>query len=74
VSADILSFSRSKGLYGGVSLDGAVVAIRGSLNNAYYGKKVSATDILIRNYVTNVHASGLIDDVTKSAMHKSAEM
>ncbi len=32
LSADILSFSRSKGLYGGVALDGAVVAIREGLN------------------------------------------
>ena len=40
LSADILSFSRSKGLFGGVSVDGAVVGVRGSLNNAYYGKKV----------------------------------
>ena len=45
LSADILSFSRSKGLYGGVSLDGAVVAPRASLNDAYYGKEVSPADI-----------------------------
>ena len=34
ISADILSFSRSKGLYGGVSLDGAIVDVRDSLNKA----------------------------------------
>jgi len=45
LSADILSFSRSKGLFGGVSVDGAVVGVRGSLNDAYYGKKVNPTDI-----------------------------
>ena len=74
LSADILSFSRSAGLYGGVSLDGAVVASRGSLNEAYYGRKVSPTDILIRHNATNVQAAKLIDDITKSAMHKTAEM
>lgn len=68
LSADILSFSRSKGLYGGVSLDGAVVAIRGSLNDAYYGKQqVSSTDVLIRHDVTNPQSSQLIKDVSKSA-------
>jgi lipid-binding SYLF domain-containing protein len=73
LSADILSFSRSKGLYGGVSLDGAVVAIRGGLNDAYYGKqKVSSTDILVRHDVTNPQSSRLVEDVTKSAAHKSA--
>jgi lipid-binding SYLF domain-containing protein len=72
LSADILSFSRSKGLYGGVSLDGAVVGVRGSLNEAYYGKKVSPSDILILHGVTNPQASGLIKAVAKSAMEKSS--
>lgn len=70
LSADILSFSESKGLYGGISLDGAVVATRGSLNDAYYGKKVSPTDILVRHDVTNPQASGLIKAVAKSAAEK----
>ena len=75
LSADILSFSRSKGLYGGVALDGAVVAVRGALNDAYYGKKgVSPTDILVRHDVTNSQAMGLIEDVTKSAAQKSASL
>ncbi len=73
LSADILSFSRSKGLYGGVSLDGAVVAVRSALNDAYYGKKgVSPTDILVRHSVTNSQAMGLIEEVTKSGARKSA--
>jgi lipid-binding SYLF domain-containing protein len=73
LSADILSFSRSKGLYGGVSLDGAVVAVRGALNDAYYGKKgVSPTDILVRHDVKNSQAMGLREDVAKSAARKSA--
>ena len=41
LSADILSFSRSKGLYGGLSLEGAVVKVRSGLNRAFYGKRVS---------------------------------
>jgi SH3 domain-containing YSC84-like protein 1 len=66
LSVDILSFSRSKGLYGGVSAEGAVVATRGSLNTAYYGKEVSTADILIRGAVTNPMASGLIADIRKA--------
>ena len=67
LSADIISFSRSKGLYGGVSVQGAVVASREALNKAYYGKDVTSTDILIRRTVTNPHASGLIEAVAKMA-------
>lgn len=66
LSADILSFARSKGLYGGVSLDGAVMAVRGSLNEAYYGRKVTPTDILVRRDVSNPQAAGLIGAVKKA--------
>ena len=55
-------------------IDGAVVASRGSLNEAYYGRNVSPTDILIRHNASNVQAAKLVDDITKSATHKSAEM
>jgi len=65
LSADILSFSRAKGLYGGLSLDGAVVAVRGGLNDAYYGKKVGPTDIFIRHEVTNPQAARLIEEIAK---------
>jgi lipid-binding SYLF domain-containing protein len=67
LSADIISFSRAKGLYGGISLDGAVVAVRESLNDAYYGKKVNPTDIFIRHEVTNPQAERLIQAVEKIA-------
>ncbi len=72
LSADILSFSRSKGLYGGISLDGAVVAVRPSLNEAYYGHTVTPTDILVRRDVKNTQAARLIEDLTKAAASSSA--
>ncbi|OPY68880.1 MAG: hypothetical protein A4E63_01913 [Syntrophorhabdus sp. PtaU1.Bin050] len=67
LSADILTFSRSKGLYGGVSLEGAVVAVREGLNNAYYSLAVSPTDILVSKTVTNPHAAGLIETLSRAA-------
>lgn len=67
LSADIISYTRAKGLYAGISLEGAVVATRGALNKAYYGKDVSPTDILIRRAVTNPHSAGLIEEVAKVA-------
>jgi lipid-binding SYLF domain-containing protein len=67
LSADILSFSRSKGLYGGVSLQGAVVAIRSGLNKAYYGKKVKPADILVSHKVANPQAGPLLEAVAKGA-------
>src|SRR5262245_14404033 len=57
LSADILSFALSKGVFLGVSLEGAIVGVRGSLNKAYFGKEVNPTDILIRQTVSNPHAA-----------------
>jgi len=67
LSADILSFARSKGLYGGISLDGVVVAVRGGLNEAYYGKKVTPAEIIVSRDVTNPQAHGLLESVARSA-------
>ncbi|MCI0666844.1 MAG: lipid-binding SYLF domain-containing protein [Methylococcaceae bacterium] len=48
-TADILSYSRSKGVYGGVSLNGEILAVNKELNLAYYGKPMDSVDILVRN-------------------------
>jgi len=61
LSVDILTFSRSKGLYGGISLEGSYVHVRDGWNQAYYGLNATPTDILITKVVTNRHASGLLD-------------
>jgi lipid-binding SYLF domain-containing protein len=66
LSADIISFARSKGLYAGISVQGAVVATRGGLNRAYYGQDVTPTDILIKRTVTNPQAAGLIQAIAKA--------
>jgi lipid-binding SYLF domain-containing protein len=67
VSADILAFSRSKGLYGGVSLDGAVVKVREKLNESYYGKGASPEKILMKRSVSNGGADRLRSQVAKLA-------
>ena len=68
ISADIISYSLSKGLYGGLSLEGAVVAVRNEWNAAYYRKPgVTPTDILIRKDVSNPESAKLIAAVSKAA-------
>ena len=58
-TADVLSFSRSKGLYGGITVEGAVVATRRALNEAYYGQRASSMDIIVRRNASSAHAEGL---------------
>lgn len=67
LSVDMLSFSRTKGLYGGISLQGAAVAVRGALNRAYYNRDVTPTDILIRHDVSNPRAAPLIQSISVAA-------
>ena len=52
VTADLITFTRAKGVYGGVNLDGTVVNTNIPWNDAYYGKtNVLPPDILIRRTV-----------------------
>ena len=67
VVADLISFSRSKGVYGGLNLDGTVVNTSDDWNKAYYGKPVQSTDILVRVSVHEKGADKLIADITKAA-------
>jgi lipid-binding SYLF domain-containing protein len=67
LSGDIISFSRSKGLYAGLSLDGAIVKTRGDMNNAYYKGIATPVDILIRRSASNPHAAGLIETISRLA-------
>ncbi|MBW1749745.1 MAG: lipid-binding SYLF domain-containing protein, partial [Deltaproteobacteria bacterium] len=58
-TADVLAFGRSKGAFGGVSIEGAVISPRNKWNNAYYGSPVGPVDILIRGSVSNPQADQL---------------
>jgi lipid-binding SYLF domain-containing protein len=71
VSADILSFSRAKGLYAGASLEGAVMAKREGLNEAYYETNhISPAEILIKGTAVNKQAEPLKTEVNKLARGK----
>jgi lipid-binding SYLF domain-containing protein len=59
VTADFISFAKSKGLYAGLNLEGAVVAVRDSLNQAYYGKDVRPSNIVMKQDVNNRRSAEL---------------
>jgi SH3 domain-containing YSC84-like protein 1 len=46
MNAEILSYSRAKGLFAGISLEGSTLRSDGSANEKLYGQKVSAKDII----------------------------
>ena len=67
VVADLITFSRSKGVYGGLNLDGTLVNTSDDWNRAYYGKAVTSPDILVRVSVHEQGADNLLADITKAA-------
>lgn len=46
MSAEILSYSRNKGLFAGVSLEGSTLRSDGSANEKLYGQKLTAREII----------------------------
>jgi lipid-binding SYLF domain-containing protein len=59
VGADVVAFSSALGLFGGVALEGAVLARRSDLNHAYYGEAVTPQEIVLLRKVANPKAEAL---------------
>src|SRR6185295_4419535 len=47
MQAEMLTYSRARGLFAGVSLEGSTLRSDGDANEAVYGKKLTARDIVI---------------------------
>jgi lipid-binding SYLF domain-containing protein len=67
VTADIVSFSKSKGLFAGLNLVGAVVKVSADSNKANYGKEISPVDIMVKNAVGNPGSTKLREELKKTA-------
>jgi lipid-binding SYLF domain-containing protein len=64
VTADLVAFTRAKGVYGGVNLDGTVVHTNIPWNNAYYnGSNVLPPDVVMRKTVKSPKATPLLSEV-----------
>jgi len=66
ITADFISFAKSKGIYAGINLEGSVVDVRDSLNNAYYGKAVRPVDIIAKKEVSNKGSERLREELKKA--------
>ena len=73
MNAEILSYSRNKGLFAGISLEGSTLRSDGSANEKLYGKKLSAKEIIREGRVgTPPCARELVSLLnTKSSVNKS---
>lgn len=65
ITADFISFAKTKGLYAGLNLEGSVVKVRDILNSDYYGKDVTPADIIVKHEVKNEGSQDLLTTLKK---------
>lgn len=70
LKADILSYSRSKGLFAGVSLEGSTLRSDGGANKNLYGNDLSAKEIVREGKVQAPAAAGALLEVLNGASPK----
>lgn len=68
VTADLITFTRARGVFGGLNLDGTVVNTNIPWNDAFFGgSNLLPPDILIRRTVVSPKAKELLQDVQRAA-------
>jgi len=59
VGADMVAWSSSIGLYGGLNLEGSLIAVRGEWNRGYYGEGATSREIVFNRRFDNPGAANL---------------
>jgi lipid-binding SYLF domain-containing protein len=67
LDSDFVAYSAVKGAFAGLAIDGSVLDVRGALNSAYYGKKVTPVDILTKPAAVKPESAALQAAVKKAA-------
>ena len=63
--ADIVGFTRARGLFAGISLGGSLMSNKSEWNQAYYGRPVSPQQIVVGVEVSNPGADPLREVLTR---------
>jgi len=69
--AEILSYSRSRGLFAGISLEGSTLRPDNGANQKLYGRKLTAKEILRENKVSTPAAARVLDAELAKASPKN---
>jgi len=73
MSAEILSWSRSKGLFAGIALQGATLRPDNDVNQELYGSKLTNKEILTGNQTAPAAAHGLTEALSSYSFHESKD-
>lgn len=61
MSAEILTYSRARGLFAGVALEGSTLRPDNSANENLYGRKITASEIVLKEKVVPVEGQELVE-------------
>jgi lipid-binding SYLF domain-containing protein len=70
--AELLSYSRARGLFAGVSLDGATLRPDDDANKDMYGKEISNKDVVLGNIKPSRAADRLIAELNKRSSRRAS--
>jgi lipid-binding SYLF domain-containing protein len=73
VTTDFVAFSRSKGVYGGLNLDGTVISVADNWNEGYYGRAVLPPDIVLRASAHNPQADRLAAALSRASGTRTSQ-
>jgi SH3 domain-containing YSC84-like protein 1 len=74
ITTDFVAFSRSKGVYGGLNLEGSVIDVADNWNRSYYGMAVLPPDILVRATAHNAQSDRLAAELGRAASRQKTSM
>jgi len=64
LAADMIAYARKQGVFAGIAINGAFVAVANEANEAYYGRPVRPTDIAIKQSAYNPQSLDLRNTAT----------
>src|SRR5581483_6499395 len=73
MTAEILSWSRSKGLFAGIALKGATLRPNEDGNRELYGQKIGTREVINGGMQAPAAASGLLAELDRYSMRKGSD-
>lgn len=71
-TAEVYSYSRNRGLFAGISIDGSIISIDSKSNRRLYGRSAPAADIIAGTITTDAEAARRFERAILNSTHSQA--
>ena len=71
LQAEILSYSRTRGLFAGVSIQGATIRADRDANERFYGQRLDSTDVVLKGQGKTPHNADVVADLRNTLAEHS---